>query len=310
MKCQKCNAENIIEAVRCGICGTRLKHVKVLDDFTGSKQVQSSLRRGQSLPVNHQNPSTSPFSKPMQVVNREIVRPSQRISNVSIADIVLNPDTKVEEKAKILLDSWQEKAKDRLTGARKPQKKGKWFGAFLVLIFIGIPVIDKIGTAIFKEISYQIRERNRIAEEQEAQEMILSDQAVVVAEDGIAIDAVAPQAFDETDSIEMQLFSRFSGMKEFEKNVEQYYAEKGRLPSALKQIESYTQTEFSDYTYESFAIGEDGKIVGLFKSDPEKKIYLVPELSKRKIIGWQCYSIGISDEIVKDCHYSETDPFQ
>ncbi|MDM1755971.1 MULTISPECIES: hypothetical protein [unclassified Acinetobacter] len=44
MKCHKCNAENINEAVRCGICGVRLKHQQAFDDFTGSHI--RSLNRG------------------------------------------------------------------------------------------------------------------------------------------------------------------------------------------------------------------------------------------------------------------------
>ena len=45
MKCPKCNAENINEAVKCGICGARLKHIKQNYIFTGSSNVESSVGR-------------------------------------------------------------------------------------------------------------------------------------------------------------------------------------------------------------------------------------------------------------------------
>lgn len=42
MKCQKCAAENINEAVKCGICGVKLKHQTSFDHFTGNRQIKIS----------------------------------------------------------------------------------------------------------------------------------------------------------------------------------------------------------------------------------------------------------------------------
>ncbi|AWL28456.1 hypothetical protein DJ533_07700 [Acinetobacter defluvii] len=61
MKCHKCYAENINEAVKCGICGVRLKHQKSFDDFTGSQHVQSSIRR--ETQKQHQLPHDNTLNK-------------------------------------------------------------------------------------------------------------------------------------------------------------------------------------------------------------------------------------------------------
>lgn len=69
MKCPKCNAENINEAVKCGICGARLKHIKQNNIFTGSSNVESSVRREK---IKNINTTKTGHSTRVKNINRKL----------------------------------------------------------------------------------------------------------------------------------------------------------------------------------------------------------------------------------------------
>ena len=84
MKCPKCNAENISEAVKCGVCGTRLKQVKITNDFTGASHVQSSVQRQQTtsnttLPSRHNRPQRPTQSAQNQQLYQTISHRARRL---------------------------------------------------------------------------------------------------------------------------------------------------------------------------------------------------------------------------------------
>jgi len=278
MKCQKCNAENINEAVKCGICGVRLKHTQIHNDYTGSKQVQSSEQRDTR--------KKETFNANSNIKSQQTIPSNQ--SHTSIIDTIFNKNIAVEEKARILLDSW-EKAQNQ------PKKKNlKIVWIVLAIFMFGPTVLGVVTSVIIPTIT-------SLAKHSE------SDQEEAVTEEAIAEEN--KRADDEIDSIKNQLYPRFMAIEEFQKDIEKYYKKTGNLPTELKQLEPYSETGFSDYTYQYFKIRQHGTIIGLFRLEPEKKIYSIPQISNKKIVGWMCYSIGISDDMLKNCEYLDKDPF-
>jgi hypothetical protein len=284
MKCPKCNAENINEAVKCGICGARLKHIKQNNIFTGSSNVESSVRRENKKAPTPPKQGTPPESK-------------------SLTESLMDKNVSIEDKARIFLDSWQDKAKDTWGNTQNPKKKKnlKIVWILLAVFMFGPAVLGIVASVVIPAVMSVIGITNvdHSATDEDAE---ATDVATAAAED--------INADDEIDSIKNQLFSRYSAVEEFQKDIEKYYQKTGKLPTQLKQLEPYTETGFSDYTYQYFAVGQNGSIVGLFRLEPEKKIYAVPEIRHKKIVGWTCYSIGIDDDLLKDCQYLDHDPFK
>lgn len=284
MKCPKCNAENINEAVKCGICGARLKHIKQNNIFTGSSNVESSVRRENKKAPIPPKQGTPPESK-------------------SLTESLMDKNVSIEDKARIFLDSWQDKAKDTWGDTQNPKKKKnlKIVWILLAVFMFGPAVLGIVASVVIPAVMSVIGITN-VDHSDTDEDAEATDVATAAAED--------INADDEIDSIKNQLFSRYSAVEEFQKDIEKYYQKTGKLPTQLKQLEPYTETGFSDYTYRYFAVGQNGSIVGLFRLEPEKKIYAVPEIRHKKIVGWTCYSIGIKDNLLKDCQYLDHDPFK
>ncbi|MBJ8442948.1 zinc ribbon domain-containing protein [Acinetobacter bereziniae] len=284
MKCPKCNAENINEAVKCGICGARLKHIKQNNIFTGSSNVESSVRRENKKAPTPPKQGTPPESK-------------------SLTESLMDKNVSIEDKARIFLDSWQDKAKDTWGDTQNPKKKKnlKIVWILLAVFMFGPAVLGIVASVVIPAVMSVIGITN-VDHSDTDEDAEATDVATAAAED--------INADDEIDSIKNQLFSRYSAVEEFQKDIEKYYQKTGKLPTQLKQLEPYTETGFSDYTYQYFAVGPNGSIVGLFRLEPEKKIYAVPEIRHKKIVGWTCYSIGIDDDLLKDCQYLDHDPFK
>ncbi len=140
-------------------CGTRLKHLKSSDDFTGNQHVQSSVRReNNKQDIFNPDPSIQPNTKPSRIAHS-----SRKSINYAYNFQIKN--TKIEDKARILLDSWQDKAKDAWENAqnqpRKKPKYNKWFFIIIAVFIFGSPVITLITSVIIPEIQYQIREHLR-----------------------------------------------------------------------------------------------------------------------------------------------------
>lgn len=284
MKCPKCNAENINEAVKCGICGTRLKHAKQSNIFTDSAHVEASVRRENKKTPNQLKPIPQPQPK-------------------SLTETLMDKNVSAEEKARIFLDSWQDKAKDTWEGTQNPKKKKnlKIVWILLAVFMFGPAVLGVVASVVIPAVMSVIGIAN--VDHSDADEAAEATDVATAAAEGVNVD-------NEIDSIKNQLFSRYSAVQEFQKDIEKYYQKTGKLPTQLKQLEPYTETGFSDYTYQYFAVGQNGSIIGLFRLEPEKKIYAVPEIRQKKIVGWKCYSIGIDDDLLKDCQYLDHDPFK
>lgn len=106
MKCQKCNTENINEAVKCGICGARLIHRSVINDSTSSQNVESSIRRE-------------------SIVHKRSEQNKHQKSKLATATQANSKDGSIQAKAHILLKNWQDQAKK--TFDKQPKKKSlKW----------------------------------------------------------------------------------------------------------------------------------------------------------------------------------------
>ncbi|RZG79143.1 zinc ribbon domain-containing protein [Acinetobacter sp. WCHAc060033] len=290
MKCQKCHAENISEAVKCGICGTRLKHPKSSDDFTGSQHVQSSIRReNNKQDIFNPDPSIKPNTKPSQ--NRHSSQ------NQSITDTILDKNTKIEDKARILLDSWQDKAKDAWENAQnQPKKKpkyNKWFFIIIAVFIFASPVITLITSVIIPEIQYQIREHLRIQRE--------NDEAAV--EDVIMEDIVTTDAVVDANEYEQ----RYAEMRSYQQNIERMFGATRALPENLQEIEKFDQVEFDQSIHDVIEI-RNGMIIGSFAEFPNEHIYLKPEIKNKKIIGWSCYKVGISEGEMSECEPESSEP--
>ena len=284
MKCPKCNAENINEAVKCGICGARLKHIKQNNIFTGSSNVESSVRR-----ENNKVPTP-----PKQ---------GTRAESKSLTDTLMDKNVSVEDKARIFLDKWQDKAKETWgdTSTTKKKKNLKIVWILLAVFMFGPAVLGIVASVVIPIVMSVVTgvDNNHATTD----ESVETTDVATAATESVSAD-------DEIDSIKNQLFTRYSAIEEFQQDIEKYYQKTGKLPTQLKQLEPYTETGFSDFTYQYFAVGQNGSIVGLFRLEPEKKIYVVPEIRNKKIVGWECYSIGIHDDLLKDCQYLESDPFK
>ncbi len=281
MKCQKCNAENINEAVRCGICGARLKHSQLHDDFTGSQHVTSSVRRENKKPKTFNlNPNIAPTRRPSLNQDQPLV------------DKIFDKNTKIEDKAKILLDSWQEKAKAALENSqRQPKLKqikyNKWFFIIIAIFIFGSPVLGVITRVIIPEIQYQIREHLRVARENNAEaEHVPSEEAVA--------------ATDAPVNVNGEYEQRYAEMRSYEQDVERFFKKNNVLPKDLTDIEKFDDVTYSAAIHNVIKI-EDGVIIGEFDHSPDKNIYLTPTIKNRKIVSWKCSKIGISDEEFTDC---------
>lgn len=281
MKCPKCNAENINEAVKCGICGARLKHIKQNNIFTGSSNVEASVRR-----ENNKAPTPS--------------KQGTKLASKSLSESLMDKNVSIEDKARIFLDSWQDKAKETWgdTKTTKKKKNLKIVWILLAVFMFGPAVLGIVASVVIPIVMSVVTG-------------VDNDHATTDETTDVATAATeSVNADDEIDSIKNQLFSRYSAIEEFQQDIEKYYQKTGKLPTQLKQLEPYTETGFSDYTYKYFAVGQNGSIVGLFRLEPEKKIYAVPEIRHKKIVGWTCYSIGIDDNLLKNCQYLDHDPFK
>ena len=135
MKCPKCNAENINEAVKCGICGARLKHIKQNNIFTGSSNVESSVRRENKKAPTPPKQGTPPESK-------------------SLTESLMDKNVSIEDKARIFLDSWQDKAKDTWGDTQNPKKKKnlKIVWILLAVFMFGPAVLGIVASVVIPAV--------------------------------------------------------------------------------------------------------------------------------------------------------------
>ena len=132
MKCHKCYAENINEAVKCGICGVRLKYIKPFDGFTGRQRTQPSSR--------HDTQEQQIFKQDSNIKPNTDLHSSQ---NQSLSS---NRDQKAEKKIRKLWISVQERTL-RAQGqyVENPLKNKKVFLYIVwVLIIFVMAIIDGI----------------------------------------------------------------------------------------------------------------------------------------------------------------------
>lgn len=206
MKCQKCNAENINEAVRCGICGTRLKHLKFVDIFTSSTQVQSSIRRDQTKPFSRdQNSSISRSSnKTTQRTGTPRPQKPNDQQSSSLLNTIFDQNTKLEDKAKKLLSHWQQKARQS-SDVKKPSKGlgGKIVWILLVIFMFG-PVALEI---VKKNVMPHIVNIFTASVPTEAVEDMTIDQVTTIA----------------GESLEYQVIRRLDELKEVTSAADHYY---------------------------------------------------------------------------------------
>ena len=296
MKCQKCNAENINEAVKCGMCGTKLKHTTIFNNITGSQQVESSIRREQK-PNSRQHQRTQNTSRPQQNPNN---RPNSTSATsqqpTNLVETVLNTNLPVQEKARIFLDSWRT-SNDQ---TNQPKKKRKWL-FFIVFFFIfGLPIVKKVGTAIYDEVSYQIRERTRIANEGAAGAEVVQDESDVATAE--AVPTLTPE-------LEQEIIHAHQEIKNLQDAWDIYYSEHQRLPSKLSDLKSTEISTIDRNVFANTKILSSGVIVYTHANQPEIQLIYEPDSSDIDHVSWTCYSVGADIEEATGCALLPENPF-
>ena len=276
MKCQKCHAENINEAVKCGMCGIRLKHYRTLNDFTRSQQVESSVRRD--------NPSKQP-NKQVQHAQENNLSQVPR----SVTEIIMDQNISLENKAKIVSDSWKNSASSKNTPDQSRKKNGKWLWVIAAIFIFAAPIIDVVMRVIIPEIQYQVREHLRIVRETDAETSQTAEAATAV--------------------ISNVYQARYFEMLGYQERLAGYYQSKHAYATSLKDIEKFEKTQFSDFIFDEIEITKDGALVGKFKDSPTSKIYMMPVIERNEITNWDCYRINIDDDLMSECQLLESDPF-
>lgn len=286
MKCQKCNTENINEAVKCGICGARLKHRSVINDSTSSQNVESSVRR-EGVVQKHSEQNKHQKSKPTMTTQAN------------------SKDGSIQGKAHILLKNWQDQAKKAFE--TQPKKKSlKWVWIIIAVFIFGPTVIGVFTRAIIPEIIYQFKQHQRSATVAAGENMDEAESAETTAyAEATAVDAVGSTGYTNIAEV---VQPRYMDIQSFQAIIQKYYAEKKTMPKTIHDVEKFEDSVYSDYVYDDIEI-KDGTIIGKFKLDPDKRIYSFPQIDRNKMVKWDCYSIGVKDPIFKECQYLEKDPF-
>ncbi|ENV33432.1 zinc ribbon domain-containing protein [Acinetobacter gerneri] len=320
MNCQKCGATNINEAVFCGMCGKRLHHPKMLDDFTGHSSVQSSYKRTEQNSKNPLFNQKKPFKKQKATpvfsasqTQRNTVNSPPQIPKQSPQSQQDNRKSNIFEEASkvsslkeltdLLSKTWNEKSSNEPAKASSSKRKNpkNWiFVAIFIFIFFS-PILSFITSSIPWL-------GNQLSNFIHRDEAVPAEDAVAVADEAVA---GAEQVVDDQDpeSTANQIYARFQGVKQIQPEVEQYYLEHKRMPLNLKQIEAYSDTGQTDYTYKNFAIVRDGIVVGKFEHDPDKKIYAIPHINKGKIVRWTCATVNLDSSETNECIALTADPY-
>ncbi|WP_228270504.1 zinc ribbon domain-containing protein [Acinetobacter guillouiae] len=271
MKCPKCYAENINEAMKCGVCGTRLKHVKQTNNLTGNSNVEFSVRR-----ENKQEQSNPTHN----------IKPRQ---TAPIAESEGNQHALARDKANILSssDAWQQAKDAGRNSQNQPKKKNYKIVWILLAVFMfGPAVLGVISSMVIPIVMSVIGSSNQ-------------DEAATTDE--------ALPASEEVVSNEYQ--ARYFDMQAYQARLAQYYDAKHRFATSLKDIEKFEQTQFSDFIFDQIEITQQGILVGKF-SDAPARIYMVPQLENNQIRDWQCYRVAISDDLLQDCELLQADPYK
>nr|WP_174506445.1 zinc ribbon domain-containing protein [Acinetobacter sp. Marseille-Q1620] len=283
MNCQKCGAININEAVFCGICGARLKHQKVVYDFTGYKHVQSSVQRDDSrqshIKNNHNHDTSSKKNIPPPL--------NTRLS-----------------KKQTSLKVWQDQFKNTFPKKNKVNKKTNIIPLVIAALIFAPPLFKIVSEDV---IPYFLKQMD-IALSNQNEQAVEEGNVAEEGESSEVIDAVA-SAGSYTD-IQQVIQPRYMDVLTFQKYVEEYYEKYKKMPKDIHEIEKFRESIFSDFVYDDIEI-HDGNIVGKFQNDPDKKIYLFHQVDmvNNRIAKWHCYSVGIKDEILEDCKYLDQDIF-
>lgn len=299
MKCQKCGATNIQEAVFCGMCGTRLKHPKTIDDFTGRSKIQSSVKRDNNSKL--KRPKSGYIATPAHTTlstRRPIPAPhtNTRTQNSSI-----------QEKAQILLKSWQEQFKKKLERgevANKEKTKNspkqlKFIILWLIFIFFAGPLFTffKAGLPWLLD-KFDIHPRS---------ESMPAENATAVGDDQsdtIVAETATTSEFDHEIAI------RYKGIQMMSIYVTKYYEKYQKFPSDLTAIAQLNQTEYSSNFFKEIEIQSNGLIIGNFEGHHEMRLYYVPVLENNTISDWQCYALNIPANNINACKQLQQDPFK
>jgi hypothetical protein len=257
--------------MKCGVCGTRLKHVKQTNDLTGNSNVEFSVRRenkqGQSNPTHNIKPRQTP--------------PNNETES--------NQHTSVGDKASALLESWQQKvANTQSESQNQPKKKNfKIVWILLAVFMFGPAVLGVISSVVIPIVMSVIGSSNQ--------------------DDAATTDEALP-ASEEVVSNEYQ--ARYFDMQAYQARLVQYYDAKHRFATSLKDIEKFEQTQFSDFIFDQIEITQQGILVGKFTDAPASRIYMVPQLENNQIRDWQCYRVAISDDLLQHCELLQADPYK
>ena len=284
MKCQKCKAENINEAVRCGICGTRLKHQKFVDTFTSSTQVQSSIRRDQTKPFSRDKNSSISRSSNKTTQRTGTPRPQKPNDqqSSSLLNTIFDQNTKLEDKAEKLLSHWQQKARQS-SDVKKPSKGlgGKIVWILLVIFMFG-PVALEI---VKKNVMPHIANIFTASVPTEAVEDMTIDQVTTIA----------------GESLEYQVIRRLDELKEVTSAADHYYKTTHQLTTKYQDlVDSDLIVHFINDGQTQFNL--TGMLESSFTDDAEVKIFLKPYYdTDSDQSAWMCFSAGIDVSEQTDC---------
>lgn len=322
MKCPKCNAENISEAVKCGVCGTRLKHVKINNDFTGASHVQSSVQRQHSIS------NTSQSNK-----NNKPQRPKQ--SDLANSTAVLNNQPSGEaaggltDQLKTIMQKWrdiyQEEYQKRVPD-ESPSPKAKKISylplMIFVIAFLGPFLTFVTGTAIpYVMEKVQGNPEAVPAEYAEAVTAVTED-ADVVVDAAVPVEAMtteedaymtAMQAVDAAEATVIaaseghsskvqpaQMKARYADAMLIQKSMSRFYQTYQRFPQDLSELYR-VDSKIRAVAKNNFKVNVKGTISAIFQADHNARLIFTVKSSTGDPLQWKCDSMNLPENVLKKC---------
>ena len=317
MKCPKCNAENISEAVKCGVCGTRLKQVKITNDFTGASHVQSSVQRQQTtsnttLPSRHNRPQRPTQSAQNRTEHR--AGAEDRLESFKLKDIF-------QKWRDIYQEEYQKRVADE-----SPSPKAKKISylplMIFVIAFLGPFLTFVTGTAIpYVMEKVQGNPEAVPAEYAEAVEAVTED-ADVVVDAAVPVEAMtteedaymtAMQAVDAAEEtviaasegrsskvLPVQMYALYADAMLIQKSMSRFYQTYQRFPQDLSELYR-VDSKIRAVAKNNFKVNVKGTISAIFQEDHNARLILSINPSASSQPSWKCVSLNLPKNVLAQC---------
>ncbi len=317
MKCPKCNAENISEAVKCGVCGTRLKQVKITNDFTGASHVQSSVQRQQTtsnttLPSRHNRPQRP--TQPAQNRTEHQAGAEDRLESVKLKDIF-------QKWRDIYQEEYQKRVADESPGPKA--KKISYLPLMIfVIAFLGPFLTFVTGTAIpYVMEKVQGNPEAVPAEYAEAVEAVTED-ADVVVDAAVPVEAMtteedaymtAMQAVDAAEAtviaaseghsskvLPVQMHALYADAITIQKAMQRFHQNYQRFPQDLSELYR-VDSKIRAVAKKNFKVGAEGTLIATFPQDANARLIFTVKSSTGDPLQWKCDSMNLPENVLKKC---------